>query len=91
MRKEKKKKMPLGITEEFVSECDSASSDNLKAMVVQIQGQADEARTFLKEDERLQELKAAYDEAAAPTRETLKVLKNRTKFIVDALKQQGAL
>lgn len=90
-KKEKKKKLPLGITDEFVAECNSSDSSTLKALIVNIQSQAEEARTFLKEDEKILELKSQYDEAAAPTRETIRVLKNRTKFLIDALKEQGQL
>jgi hypothetical protein len=91
LKQPKKKKLPAGITDEFIAEAERASVDELKSMIVRFEGHADETRTFLKTNENLVELKRSYDEAVGPSRDTLKVLKNRTKYVVDALKKQGAI
>jgi len=87
--KEKAKKLPFGVSEEFVSELDAASIDQIKAMIVRFQEGIDEAQTFLKTDERVLEMKAAYDEVKAPSAEAVKALRNRTKVALDALKKSG--
>lgn len=101
MKKPAKKKLPVGLNEEFVAEVESASVEVLKEKIVNFQKGIDESRAFLKgvpngDDlkalqaaERILDLKAAYDEAAAPTRETIRALNNRTKFVLDALKKAG--
>jgi hypothetical protein len=90
-RKEKKAKLPFGISDEFVAELEAASVDDMKARIVTMQGGIDEAQGFLKDNQDVLDLKAAYDEAAGPTRDAIKALRNKTKMIVDALKKQGAL
>lgn len=100
----KKKKLPFGITEEFVGEVESSSADQLKARVITIQNQIEESGAFLRgdlekiEDEKqkagaieLQDLKANYTEAAAPCREALRSLRNRNKFVLEALKKSGGV
>jgi len=103
MKKDKGPKLPAGITQEFVEEIDSLGPDNLKTRIVQMQGQIEETRAFLNCDEErlpeeqlkgaieLKEMKASYNEAAAPARETVRTLRARTKWIVEALKKNGAL
>lgn len=90
MKKAQKKKLPVGITEEFVSEVEAASIDELKSMIVRFQEGINDAQMFLKENEKVLDLKAAYEEAAAPSRETVKSLRNRTKMVLDTLKKMGA-
>lgn len=87
----KKPKLPPGLTEEFVQEVETESHEQLKTRIVTMQGQLDEVQSFLKENEDVLELKASYDEAAAPSRETIKALRARTKFIVESLKKSGGL
>lgn len=103
MPKSAKPKLPAGITEEFVENVDRSSPDQLKAMVVTMQGQIGEVQAFLTNDEpnlpqeqllgaqRLAEMKAAFDEAVAPSKETMRNLRARTKWVVEALKKAGAL
>ena len=89
--KQSKRKLPAGITEEFVEVVEREGSEALKSMIVNMQAQLEDAQRFLKENEQVLELKAAYEEAAAPSRETVKVLRARTKFVVEALKKSGVL
>jgi uncharacterized protein YaaR (DUF327 family) len=86
-----KPKLPKGITEEFVGIVESESTDSLKQLIVQMQSQIEESKEFLTENDQVQDLKAAYDEAVAPARETIRTLRARTKFVVEALKKSGAL
>lgn len=90
-KKDKKPKLPFGIDESFVAELEAASVEDMKARIVTIQGGMDEAQDFLKNNQDVLDLKASYDEAAGPTRDAIKALRNKTKMIVDALKKQGAL
>lgn len=85
-KKSEKKKLPAGVTEEFIDEVGAASENDLRAMIVRFQAGIDEAQTFLKTNEGVLELKEAYQEAAAPSRETIRALRNRTKVVLDALK-----
>lgn len=102
-RKSKKEKKPkLGLNPEFVQEAESASVEVLKEKIVSFQKGIEVSQRFLKGDaiggsdadrtaaEKLTELKTAYDEAAKPTREAIKALKNRTSFVLDLLGKKGA-
>lgn len=86
-----KPKLPFGITEEFVDQIDTSTTEQLKGIIVQIQGDLDEASNFLKTNEEIIRLKGELDMIKGPTNETKRSLTNRTKFIVDALKEKGAL
>lgn len=87
--KTEKKKLPFGVSDEFVGELESSSIEQIKAMIVRFQEGIDEAQTFLKTDEKVLELKSAYDEAKGPSVDTVKALRNRTKLAIDALKKSG--
>jgi len=86
----KQKKLPFGVTEEFVSEVDSASPEDLKSRLVQIQSQIDDSQVFLKTDERVLDLKQEYDMVAGPVRDAIKSLRNRNKLVLEALKKSGS-
>ena len=100
-KKAKEKKYPVGINEDFVKEVESADTETLKNDIFKYQKGIGEAQAFLKCDEKqlsddeyagarkLQELKAAYDEAAFSTREAIRALKNKTKYVLDELKKDG--
>lgn len=87
----RKKKEPVGITPEFVSDMAAASVDEKKATIVKLQKGIDEAVTFLKTDEAICSLREELKLCEAPTKETIKALRNRTKYILDLLNQDGAI
>ncbi len=89
MRKPQKKRLPLGISEEFIAEVEAASPDQLKSMIVRFQEGIAEARAFQKEDPKVRDLKETYDQAVGPARETIRVLSNRTKMVLDTLRKLG--
>jgi hypothetical protein len=88
-RKGKKKKEILGITEEFVGEVAAMSSQGMKETIARYEAEQDTVNNFLKTNDIILEAKANLDELTASSKETLKVLKNRKKFLVDELKKAG--
>lgn len=87
----KKEKLPLGITPEFKSEVESASTDALKARIVTMQKDLEDVNTFLKTNEKLEQLREQLKEAEGPSKETKKSLNNRTKMVLQILTERGAL
>lgn len=90
-RKEKGEKLPFGITPEFKSEVEVASTEDLKAKIVAMQKDIEDVTTFLKTDEKLEELRTMLKEAEGPSRDTKKSLNNRTKLVLKILTERGAL
>ena len=90
-RKEKGPKLPFGVSSEFVEEIAAASTEVLKAKIVTMQKDLDEVITFLKTDTKLEELKNAVKEVEGPSRDTKKSLNNRTKLVINGLRERGAL
>ena len=101
--KVKKAKYPFGVDEEFVKELEAANTAELKDRLAKQQAYMDETQAFLKCDylvldpaqhegaRKLKELKEAYEEAAGPSRDTVKASKNRIKFIMDQLRKNSAV
>jgi cob(I)alamin adenosyltransferase len=87
----KKEKLPFGITPEFKSEVESGSTEDLKARIVSMQKDLDDVNTFLKTNEKLEQLRSELKELEGPSRETKKSLNNRTKMILKILTERGAL
>lgn len=83
-RGRKKKEIP-GIDEAFLNEVNSMDSVARKARIVTMQFQADETEDYLKTNETIQEAKVELASLVGPSKETLKVLKNRTKYLIDTL------
>jgi hypothetical protein len=90
-RKPKGPKLPAGITDEFVNEVNSSSADDRKAMIIRIQTQLEDSKKFLKENSDLKDQRDALKLAEGPTRDAIKVLRNRTAYLIEQLKQQGAI
>lgn len=90
-RREKKEKLPFGITPEFKSEVDSASTEDLKQRIVSMQKDLEDVNTFLKTNEKLEQLREQLKEAEGPSKETKKSLNNRTKMVLKILTDRGAL
>lgn len=86
-----KKKEPLGITPEFKDEVARMSSDQKKAIVFNLQAESVKVTGFLKEDRAVTSAKEAYEMIAGPARDTLKALKNRTKYIINDMKDSGEI
>lgn len=89
------KKLPKGISQEFVDSIQSMTIDNLKAQIVILQVQNQENELF-KESEKYvaadDEFKVARDrhnEVVGPVKETAVSLKNKTKLVVERLKDRG--
>lgn len=88
-------KLPKGVNQEFIDSINSSTIDELKAKVVLLQIQNQENETF-KESESFIKAKSEFDYAkekfelvAGPIKDTSVSLKNRTKLVVDRLKEKG--
>lgn len=93
--KVQKDKLLKGVTQEFMDSLDALTTDNLKAMVVQLQLQNQENEEFKLSEQYAQEqdihaqAKERFDLIAAPVRDTTTALKNRTKLVIERLKEKG--
>jgi hypothetical protein len=90
-KKEKKKKLPKGLTEEFIEMTQSASTDELKAQIVTMQVELSNCEKFLKEKPEILDLREQLAMVEGPTKETKTSLKNRTKHVLTLLGERGAL
>ena len=81
-------KLPKGVDETFVQNLQSMSTDELKATVVRLQMQREEVQQ-VKESDAYKAAKDAFDLVAGPVRDTNTALKNKTKLVVDRLKEKG--
>jgi len=86
----RKKKLPFGISEEFITQLNSQPPTEIKELIVNMQERIRESQDFLKTNEGVQELKDKLDQVAGPTRDAVKLLKNRTKYALDRLRDVGA-
>lgn len=98
-----KKKYPFGVDEEFLSEIDSSSVDELKDKLAKQQAYIEEINAFLKADfenlapsqhsgaQKLKDLKESYEDVAGPSKDAKKASKNRIKYIVEHLRKHGAV
>lgn len=94
-RKEKGPVLPKGVSEQFVDGINAMTTDQLKAQIVLLQVQNNENEEF-KASEKFAEAKSEYDyakakfeEVAGPVKETSVSCKNRTKMVVERLKERG--
>jgi len=87
----KVKKLPMGVTDEFVDDLNSLDVLGIKSKIVTMQQGLAEAQTFLKENEEIVDLKDQLKMIEGPTRDTIKVLKNRTKYTLERLEERGAI
>lgn len=91
----KKQKNVKGVDETFLDSINNCTVEELKSRIVQLQLQNEENELF-KESEAYMKAKAEFDYAkeqfdlvVGPVRETTTVIKNRTKAIIDRLKEKG--
>ena len=95
MKKAETKRLPKGIDQTFVDSIQALTIDQLKARIVEIQLQNEENEQF-KESEAYITAKAEFDYAkerynlvVGPVKETTVTLKNKTKLIIERLKERG--
>lgn len=89
------KKLPKGVSQEFIDSIQGLDTLDLKARIVQIQVQNEENELF-KESEAYLNAQAEYDIAkdryqlvVGPVRDVTKELKNKTKLLVERLREKG--
>jgi len=86
-----KKKAPMGITPEFVDSLASASAADKKSMIVRMQKDLEDSLTFLKTNDKIVTMKEQLKEIEGPTRDTVKALRNRSKYVIEELKSVGEI
>jgi hypothetical protein len=91
MEKEKKQKVILGLNPEFTDKIAAFNADEIKAEMIQTQKGIEEAKEFKKTKQEILDAKSAYQTIVAPFNDGIKAGNNRLKFMVDRLKEMGAL
>ena len=88
-------KLAKGVTPEFVDSIASLKIDELKAVIVrlQVQNQENEAfkesESYLKAQGEYDYAKEKYNEVVGPVKEVTLSIKNRTKLVIERLKEKG--
>lgn len=88
-------KLPKGVTQEFVDNIQAMTSDQLKAEVVRLQmsnQENEEFKTsleFVQAQSEFEVAKDIFDLVVGPIRDTTVSLKNRTKLVIERLKEKG--
>jgi len=96
-RKEKKSQLPKGVSEQFVDSIQSMQTDELKAQVVLLQVQNAEneefkaSQAFIQAKSEFDYAKQTFDQVAGPVKETTVSMKNRTKMVIERLREKGAI
>jgi len=95
MKKEKVKALPKGVSEQFADSLNNMLIDDLKAVIVRLQLENQENEEF-KESEAFVKAKAEYDIAkerfdlvAGPVKDLTTSIKNRTKLVIERLRNKG--
>lgn len=89
------KKLPKGVSQEFADSLNKMSTDELKATIVRLQVQNQEneefkqSLEFIQAQSKFEMAKDSFDLVAGPVKETSVSLKNRTKMVVERLKEKG--
>ncbi len=90
-------KLPKGVNQEFLDGIQSMDTATLKAVVVTLQVQNQENEEFKASDAYVQE-QEVYEQArerfnlvAGPVKDTTVSLKNRTKLVIERLKEKGGI
>lgn len=89
-KRERKVKLPAGVDETFVSEIDSMDTDSLKSKIVSLQAGLEENNEF-KLSEGYRDAKDSWEMVSGPVRDTAKAIRNKTKLVIEKLKERGAL
>lgn len=88
-------KLPKGVSQQFVDGLNTASTVDLKSIIVTLQVQNQENEEFKLSDAFTQaqaeydHAKEVFDQVAGPVKEVTTSLKNRTKIVVERLKEKG--
>lgn len=95
--KQKKVKIPKGVSQEFLDSIQSISTEELKSIIVTLQVQNDENEQF-KLSPDFEYAKIEFDQAkdrfelvAGPVKDTTVSIKNRTKAVIERLKEKGSI
>lgn len=91
MRQKKEKKPPMGLEEPFVNKINAASPDEIKAEMIQTQKGLEEAKDFKKNKPEVVDARDALQQMLGPLNDGIKAGNNRLKFMVQRLKEMGAL
>lgn len=89
--KPKKEKVIPGLNPEFTDKINAANVDQIKSEMALTQKGIEEARDFKKNDQNVLHLKQQYTDVVASANDTIKAGNNRMKFMVERLKEMGAL
>jgi hypothetical protein len=91
MRAKKEKKPPLGLDETFTDKINAASADDIKAEMILIQKGLEESKDFKKNKKEIVEAREALQMILGPLNDGIKAANNKLKFMVERLKEMGAL
>jgi hemerythrin len=88
-------KLPKGVPQEFIDGIQAMTTDQLKAQIVllQVQNQENEefklSEGYLKAEEEFKHHRDRHNEVVGPVKEVSLSLKNKTKLVVERLKEKG--
>lgn len=91
MAKQKKVRLPKGVDETFVEEIQRLDVAALKERVVQLQAAKETEVEDFKKSTGYLEAKSAWEMVNGPVKDTATAIKNKTKMILDALKEKGGI
>jgi len=95
MKQPKAPKLPKHVPQEFVDNIQSMTTDQLKAQIVLLQVQNQENEAFKETDEYLTAeddfalAKEQHNLVAGPVKDTATSLKNKTRLVVERLREKG--
>ncbi len=94
-KKTPKATLPKGVPQEFIDGLDAQTTDQLKATIVRLQVQNQENEAFKESDEfiaaqtEFDMAKDSYMLVAGPVKETTVSLRNKTKLVIERLRERG--
>ncbi len=83
-------KLPRGVDEAFVDSINSMSTEDLCGLVVILQTGLSEVEAY-KQAEVYQQASETYRMVVGPVRDAATSLKNKTKLVIERLKERGAV
>ncbi len=96
-QKAETKKLPKQVSQEFVDQIQSLTIDELKARIVELQIQNGENEAFkeslayVQAKSEFDYAKETFDMVAGPVRDTTTAIKNKTKLLLERLRDKGAI
>jgi hypothetical protein len=97
MKKADTAKLPKGIDQTFVDDIQSLSVESLQERVYQYQianaenEEFKESADFISAQAEFDQAKERYQLVAGPVRDTTTAIKNKTKLLIERLRDKGAL